>query len=111
MESTTNHLIPTLLLWGPQIKVTILYQQGKPNEIHRGLSVEALNDILAQVVTEQGNPQNKKRVSHVEICYPSPFLNKGVVIIDTPGIGSTHHHNTEMTLSFLPLKKQNSKGF
>ncbi|MCG0278649.1 MAG: dynamin family protein [Thermanaeromonas sp.] len=29
-------------------------------------------------------------------------LGQGVVLIDTPGIGSTFQHNTETTLKFLP---------
>jgi DNA phosphorothioation-dependent restriction protein DptG len=32
---------------------------------------------------------------------PAPILSKGVVLIDTPGIGSTHRHNTQATLNFL----------
>ena len=32
---------------------------------------------------------------------PSPLLSKGVVLIDTPGIGSTFRHNTQATLNFL----------
>ena len=30
------------------------------------------------------------------------ILSKGIVLIDTPGIGSTFRHNTEVTLNFLP---------
>jgi len=29
-------------------------------------------------------------------------LEKGMALIDTPGIGSTFHHNTEATVNFLP---------
>jgi GTP-binding protein EngB required for normal cell division len=94
--------IPTFLLWGPQINATIFFQQGRQNESHNGLTVKQLNMLLSQVITEQGNPCNKKNIARVEISYPSFLLNKGVVLIDTPGIGSTLQHNTEMTLSFLP---------
>ncbi|MDN5344604.1 MAG: hypothetical protein PWQ18_715 [Clostridia bacterium] len=48
-------------------------------------------------VFQQGN-----KLSQVEVFYPSPLLSKGVVLIDTPGIGSTFRHNTEATLNFLP---------
>jgi ribosome biogenesis GTPase A len=54
---------------------------------------------LASYITEAGNPGNKKQVASVEIVYPSPFLENG--IIDTPGIGSTHSHNTEITERYL----------
>ena len=38
----------------------------------------------------------------VEILHPAEILQHGVVLIDTPGIGSTFTHNTEATLNFLP---------
>ena len=38
----------------------------------------------------------------VEISHPAAILKHGVVLIDTPGIGSTFTHNTEATLNFLP---------
>ena len=37
----------------------------------------------------------------MEVTHPAAILAKGVVLIDTPGIGSVHQHNTEMTLNFL----------
>ena len=53
-------------------------------------------------VTEEGNPKNRLGVMQVEILHPAPILEHGVVLIDTPGIGSTFTHNTESTLNFLP---------
>lgn len=56
---------------------------------------------LAEYIAESKNPGNKKQVASVEIAYPSPFLKDGVILIDTPGIGSTHAHNTEATEQYL----------
>jgi hypothetical protein len=53
-------------------------------------------------VTESHNSKNHLGVARVEVEHPSPLLQKGVVLIDTPGIGSTLQHNTEATLNFLP---------
>lgn len=61
-----------------------------------------LGDFLAGFVTEMGNPRNKLGVAQVEVFHPAALLGKGVVLIDTPGIGSTFRHNTEATLNFLP---------
>ena len=59
-------------------------------------------NTLADYITEDGNPGNRKQVGSVEIAYPSSFLGGGVVLIDTPGIGSTPHaHNTQTTESCL----------
>ena len=62
--------------------------------------VQWLNKHLMEFVTEASNPRNEKGVSHVEVTHPAPIL-LDVVLIDTPGIGSTYRHNTEMTINFL----------
>jgi len=93
--------IPTFLLWGPEPRVSVLYEKGFREEASF-LHVEDLTSYLVQFVTEAGNPHNQKGVSAVEVYYPSPLLKQGVVLIDTPGIGSTFQHNTETTLKFLP---------
>lgn len=57
---------------------------------------------LSAFVTEKENPHNRRAVKRVVIRTPCPMLDNGVVLIDTPGIGSTHIHNTETTLNVLP---------
>jgi len=58
--------------------------------------------FLAGFVTEKGNPKNKLGVAEVQVVdLPAPMLNGGVVLIDTPGIGSTYRHSTSATLNFL----------
>lgn len=93
--------IPTFLLYGPKPRVHILFEEEKEEE-WEGEDREELTNFLSQFVTEAGNPENRKRVSQVEVFYPSSLLRAGVVLIDTPGIGSTFRHNTEVTLGFLP---------
>ncbi|MGI6285576.1 dynamin family protein [Neomoorella humiferrea] len=94
--------VPTFLLWGPEIRVRVVFQEGNQSEEFTLRDPRTLAAFLAQFVTEEGNPKNNKKVSHVEVFYPSPLLRQGVVLIDTPGIGSTFRHNTEVTLNFLP---------
>jgi hypothetical protein len=65
-------------------------------------AVGQLGDFLAGFVTETGNPRNKLEVAQVEMFHPAALLGKGVVLIDTPGIGSTFRHNIEATLNLLP---------
>ncbi len=67
-----------------------------------GSSIEESVEILQGFVTEEGNPKNQLGVMQVDILHPAPILQHGVVLIDTPGIGSTFTHNTEATLNFLP---------
>lgn len=72
---------------------TILRSTGQREEV--GINT------LADYITEAGNPGNKRQVVSVEITYPSPFLESGMVLVDTPGIGSTYAHNTRTTEAYL----------
>ncbi|MGD0446327.1 MAG: dynamin family protein [Edaphobacter sp.] len=83
----------TEIKYGPAPCATILRTTGQREEV--GIST------LADYITEAGNPGNKKQVASVEITYPSPFLESGMILIDTPGIGSTHAHNTRTTEAYL----------
>lgn len=59
-------------------------------------------EIIDQYISEQNNPQNKKNVDKIDIYYPSDILRNGIVLIDTPGIGSIYSHNTEEVYRYLP---------
>lgn len=92
---------PTLIQYGPRPKMTVRFRNGRNPEEFTGYSTLELNSHLSRFVTEEGNPRNTHGVSEVEVQLPSPMLREGVVLIDTPGIGSTHRHNTLATLNFL----------
>jgi GTP-binding protein EngB required for normal cell division len=83
----------TEIKYAPVPKATILYSTGRREEV--GLST------LADYITEVGNPGNKRKAASVEITYPSPLLESGIILIDTPGFGSTHAHNTRTTEAYL----------
>jgi len=57
---------------------------------------------LATYVTERGNPHNELRVRQVLIDHSSRWLEHGVRLIDTPGIGSVYQHNTDVAQQFMP---------
>ncbi len=63
---------------------------------------ESLADFLHAYVTEAGNPDNHRQVERVEIGHPAAILEQGVVLVDTPGVGSTYLHNTEVAYQILP---------
>lgn len=94
--------IPTFLEFGPEIRVRVCYQDERPPKEFPASSAEEASRILQGFVTEAGNPKNRLGVMQVDIFHPAPILQHGVVLIDTPGIGSTFTHNTEATLNFLP---------
>ncbi len=94
--------IPTFLRHAPERRLRVMLR-GRTDPIEATFAdAAALRAELEQYVTERGNPKNHRDVESVEVSLPSPLLGRGVVLIDTPGIGSTFRHNTEATLNFLP---------
>ncbi|MFZ3212794.1 MAG: dynamin family protein [Terriglobales bacterium] len=85
--------IITMLSYGERPEVTVHFLSGetRPSEMEE----------LEQYVTERHNPENRKGVKHVDVRYPSPYLKDGILLVDTPGVGSTYQHNSEVTHSFL----------
>ena len=57
---------------------------------------------LAGYVTEAGNPGNRLGVEIARIELDHALLHAGVELVDTPGIGSIHSHNTAVAREFLP---------
>jgi GTP-binding protein EngB required for normal cell division len=57
---------------------------------------------LDEYVSEAKNPENAKQVRGVEVSCPSPLLEGGLCLVDTPGIGSIFGGNTEETRAFVP---------
>ena len=60
-------------------------------------------DELPGWVTERGNPDNRLNVEQVEVRLPHPLLERGIVLIDTPGIGGLNAAHAAATLAFLPV--------
>ena len=63
-----------------------------------GFSLAELPDL----VTERGNPGNRRQVATVTVGLDAPVLACGVELVDTPGTGSVHEHNTAAADSALP---------
>jgi len=83
----------TILRFGEELRCNIFMEDGSEKNVR----IEELSDY----VTEKGNPKNIRGVRCARIEYPSPFLKEGILLIDTPGVGSTFMHNTETTYDFL----------
>jgi len=50
---------------------------------------------LAELVTERGNPRNRRRIAEVTVYLPAPVLAGGVELVDTPGTGSVFEWDTQ----------------
>lgn len=79
--------VVTSLRYGSQLRASI-QQAG------RAFNQQIAIDALPAFITERGNPGNRKRVLSSDLEVPAPFLRRGLRFVDTPGIGSSHEHNT-----------------
>lgn len=92
--------ITTVLTAGPPL-LRLEFLDGKRIE-RSPEDLDGLCTELAILVTEEGNPANRLGLRQVEARLPAPLLARGVVVLDTPGIGSTLRHNTEAAIAALP---------
>lgn len=86
--------IVTMVRYGESVKAEVVF-----------MNEDRIKVSLAEVpgyVTEEGNPGNVKKVKLVQLEYPSLYLKEGVILIDTPGVGSVYQNNTDETYKFLP---------
>jgi len=93
--------IPTYVRYGANRGADVRFGDGRVE--HREGAPDDLVVYLAQYVSEEENPGNEKDVVGVDVIHPAQILADGIVLIDTPGIGSVFQHNTQATLNFLPL--------
>ena len=92
--------VPTRIMYGPELSCTIRFFTKKPDILIRA-SRENIASALLKYVAEEYNPKNHFGVGSVEVFVPSPLLENGTVLIDTPGFGSTYLHNTKTALDTL----------
>ncbi|MDA8248547.1 MAG: dynamin family protein [Rhodospirillales bacterium] len=92
--------ITTVLSAGPP-RLRLEFLDGKRIE-RAPPNLDGLRAGLATLVTEDGNPANRLGLRQVQARLPAPLLARGVVLLDTPGIGSTLRRNTEAAIAALP---------
>ncbi len=92
--------VPTVITYGSRHECTVSFLNDKPPQKAQD-SLDAINKLLIKYVAEENNPQNRLQVADVTVECSSTILHHGTVLIDTPGFGSTHIHNTQTTLDLL----------
>lgn len=86
--------VPTRLQYGPTVQTTVTYGHGRTEVV--------TVDELRNLVTELGNPGNSRNVARAMVQVPSPRLKQGIVLVDTPGLGSLARRGGAETLAYLP---------
>lgn len=86
--------VPIRIVFGPDagLAVTLADRQVRRCPI----------DELVEYASEERNPGNERGVSKLIVSLPSPRLQEGLALVDTPGLGALATAGAAETLSYLP---------
>ena len=84
----------TRLRYGPGERTEVRFLDGRVETV-------PVSDI-GLFVGENENPENRKQVAAVEVELPELKPFAPLQFVDTPGLGSSFAHNTEVALNWLP---------
>ena len=85
--------VATAVRFGTTTRVEVRFADGHEEK----QPLAALWDL----VTERGNPGNRRRVADVTVYLDAPLLAHGVELVDTPGTGSVFERDTATALAAL----------
>lgn len=97
-----EQLLPTGIV--PVTSAATKVSWGKPSctvKFTNGVLKAVTQRELDEYINEQKNPGNILGVDSVEMTAESDFLKDGVILVDTPGIGSYHKNNTDAAYAFI----------
>ncbi len=86
--------VPTRIVWSANAQIEIEFANAPARR-------EPL-EKLAEYVTEMHNPENQKAVARITVCIDAPALRNGLVLVDTPGVGSLAVWGSRTTYAYLP---------
>ena len=93
--------VPVFIAWGSSPLARVRFSDHRVDEELLADGADAIRQFLFRFISEEANPKNQLGVDRVDLFCPSPILADGIVLIDTPGVGSTFRHNTEAALRVL----------
>jgi hypothetical protein len=93
--------VPTFIEAADHFGLTVAFSAADP-QAWSPSDADELQAVLRSYVAEDANPRNTKQVERVVLTLASPLLSDGLVLIDTPGVGSTLRHNTDAAEAALP---------
>lgn len=86
--------VPTRITFGRRPRLRVAFADAPARELEIG--------ALAEFASERENPANEKRVMRLVVELPASFLESGVTLVDTPGLGSLATAGAAETLAYLP---------
>lgn len=99
VDDVVGTSVPTVVSFGDAAAATLVTEvDGVSEPQTKPIPVDALRSH----VTEAATLTDGVRPVRVDVELPSPALAKGMVLVDTPGVGSTQHAHSASTLTMLP---------
>ncbi|MUG96847.1 dynamin [Scytonema sp. UIC 10036] len=95
VDITTN--LVTTITYGQREKITVVV-----GEAGKQAAKEIQRSEIPDYVTEQRNQKNARKAKLLIIESPNPQLREGLVLVDTPGVGSLSAEHTAATYAFIP---------
>jgi hypothetical protein len=89
--STSVHVV---LRYAPSLSVRVHQEGGESSQ-------EIVLERIREWATEGGNPSNFQKVQAVEIGLDHPLLARGLVVVDTPGVGGLSAIGSQASLAAL----------
>ena len=86
--------VPTRVQYGDEVKATV--------QLGNGVLGEVSLDRFRALISEARNPGNREGVRYAMLSVPSDRLRSGIVLVDTPGLGSLALKGAQETLAYLP---------
>lgn len=83
----------TEIRYAAEFKAFVCFEDGTEKTI----TLSQITDYCS----EQNNPGNYKKVSKLKIYTPKHPFGEGIVIADTPGVGSVNAHNTTSSYDYI----------
>lgn len=94
--------IVTIVRYGVTEKITAIVDEvdDEGNVTERQISITRKQ--IPEYASEKYNKDNEKNVRCLNIEVPNEKLKRGLVFVDTPGVGSLNIAHAEVTYGFLP---------
>jgi GTP-binding protein EngB required for normal cell division len=86
--------VPTRLVRGDQASAVISFAESLPRTIEVA--------ELKQYASEEENRGNHKHVTDIVVQLPATRLQEGIILVDTPGVGSLALSGSAETYAYLP---------
>ena len=85
--------VVTEIRQGDRFRAVVQFSDGSQRESNR--------DDLSNYISEQKNPGNQKDVAKVKLWTEHLPFGSGITLVDTPGVGSVHQHNTQSAHAYI----------